>query len=435
MSTRSTRVPLGRTPQAARGVCKVLFSVLLWCAVAIPHAFASCPPTSPGPGYETGEARFVLSKSIYPANTDLDLAVRKEFGPTAKIVEWNDLKRVLSNQRNITNFINSVGLLRQPDNYGCRNYFVRFNGKLSTGKYRYFIARHDGVRPDDWSSLDNIGGNQIDLGRWDHPSQALVQLPPEPLIATLPSGDQKPALVQRVRPSTERRIALVIGNSNYAAAAALENPTSDATAVTAAFKALGFKGVTTLIDADHAALLSALSKFAEEASGADWAVIYYAGHGIEVGGKNYIIPVDATLKTDKQVAFQAVALDQLMEAAGGATGLRLVLLDACRDNPFAHSMKVTSATRSVGRGLARVEPTVGTLVVYAARDGQVASDGTSGNSPFTKALLEAVSVPNVEISLVFRRIRDKVLEATANEQEPFVYGSLPSKEFYFSQAE
>ena len=123
-----------------------------------------------------------------------------------------------------------------------------------------------------------------------------------------------------------------------------------------------------------------------------------------------------------------------MEAANGASALRLVMLDACRSNPFAAKMKLSSASRSIGRGLARVEPSAGTMVVYAARDGQVAADGDTDHSPFTKALLDNLASPNVEINLLFRRIRDEVLQNTGNEQEPFVYGSLPGAEFYFARA-
>ena len=147
------------------------------------------------------------------------------------------------------------------------------------------------------------------------------------------------------------------------------------------------------------------------------------------------MPVDASLKTDRQIGFEAISLEQVMDAASGATALRLVLLDACRNKPFASTMRLTSATRSAGRGLARVDPSVGTMVVFAARDGQVAADGdANGHSPFTQALLDQAAQPNVEINLMFRRVRDEVLQATSNEQEPFVYGSLPGKEFYFARA-
>ena len=126
------------------------------------------------------------------------------------------------------------------------------------------------------------------------------------------------------------------------------------------------------------------------------------------------------------------ANNRLLLATEHAKKLRLIILDACRENPFESKMRRRVASRSVGRGLARVEPETGTLVAYAARDGQVAADGTGSNSPFTKAFLENVNKPGVEINMLFRRIRDDVFNSTGRTQEPFTYGSLPSENFYFS---
>ena len=134
-----------------------------------------------------------------------------------------------------------------------------------------------------------------------------------------------------------------------------------------------------------------------------------------------------------QVAFEAVSLDQVMNATSGARNLRLVILDACRDNPFARKMVVAGGSRSLSRGLAPVEPNAGTMVVYAARDGGVAKDGDGSHSPFTEALLKYLGEPNLELSLLFRKVRDDVLRATDNNQEPNSYGSLPGAEFYFAR--
>jgi uncharacterized caspase-like protein len=131
---------------------------------------------------------------------------------------------------------------------------------------------------------------------------------------------------------------------------------------------------------------------------------------------------------------EAVPLERLIATIEGAKKLRLVILDACRDNPFVPKMRRTIASRSIGRGLASVEPEGGTLVAYAAKHGQVALDGGDGaNSPFVEALLQRLTIPNVEISKVFRLVRDDVLNSTGRRQEPFVYGSLPSDDFYFVQ--
>jgi uncharacterized caspase-like protein len=131
------------------------------------------------------------------------------------------------------------------------------------------------------------------------------------------------------------------------------------------------------------------------------------------------------------VNFEAVPLDQVMNAVEGARKLRVVILDACRDNPFANQMRRTTASRSIGRGLARVEPDGGTLVAYAAKGGEVALDGDGQNSPFVSAILKYLPMPNVEINKFFRLVRDDVLTSTGRKQEPFVYGSLPSEDFFF----
>jgi uncharacterized caspase-like protein len=179
-------------------------------------------------------------------------------------------------------------------------------------------------------------------------------------------------------------------------------------------------------------LLDALRAFAAEAEKADWAVIYFAGHGLEINGVNYLIPVDARLVADRDVQYEAVALDQAVAAVEGAKKLRIVLLDACRDNPFASEMRRTSASRSIGRGLASVEPEAGTLVVYAAKHGQVALDGDGANSPFVSALVKRLETPGLEVRRLFDYVRDDVMEATDRQQQPFFYGSVPGREdFYF----
>src|SRR5260221_7276896 len=173
----------------------------------------------------------------------------------------------------------------------------------------------------------------------------------------------------------ERRVALVIGNGAYQNVAGLPNPPRDAGLIQDALKQAGFE-VTLANDLDHDGLVKALRTFGKAADGADWAVLYYAGHGIEIGGVNYLIPVDAKLETDRDVGFEAVPLDQVMSAIEGARTLRLVILDACRNNPFVTAMhKSANAGRGVGRGLARVEPDPSTLVAYSARDGTIAADG------------------------------------------------------------
>lgn len=231
--------------------------------------------------------------------------------------------------------------------------------------------------------------------------------------------------------AAEARIALVVGNSAYAAVPALPNPKRDAGRVAAALRGAGFQTVTVLADAGRAELIAALNRFSDAAERADWALVYFAGHGIEIGGANYLIPVDARLKSDRDIGDEAVPLDRVLQSIEAARKLRVVILDACRDNPFAGAMRRTVATRSVGRGLARIEPDGGTLVAFAAKHGQTALDGEGGNSPFVEALARRLATPGVEINKLFRLVRDDVMAATGRRQEPFVYGSLPGEDFFF----
>ena len=237
-------------------------------------------------------------------------------------------------------------------------------------------------------------------------------------------------------PSRERsnRVALVIGNAAYQNVAPLANAGRDAEALAAEFDALGFRKVTLLRDLSREQMFAALRAFAKDAETSDWAVIYFAGHGLEMGGVNWLAPVDAQFKTDRDVRLEAVSIDELSGAIEGVRGLRLIVLDACRNNPFAPQMRFTNSTRSLGTGLARVEPEGGTMVAYAAKAGQVAHDGDDGNSPFMTALLKRLKQPGLEISMLFRFVRDDVMAATGRKQEPFVYGSLPSEPFYFRTA-
>ncbi|WMT79724.1 caspase family protein [Bradyrhizobium sp. Ash2021] len=223
----------------------------------------------------------------------------------------------------------------------------------------------------------------------------------------------------------EKRVALVIGNSGYQNVARLTNPANDAAAIAAMLKRAGFDSVETRYDLKAADMRRALRDFGSKTRDADVAVIYYAGHGIELDGNNYLIPVDATLETDTDVLDETFALDRVLVAAEPARQLRLVILDACRDNPFAKSMKRTLGSRAIGRGLAKVEPSSpNTMIAFAAKAGSTASDGDSKNSPFATALVNHLAKPGLDLRKAFGFVRDDVLKATNNAQEPFVYGSL-----------
>ncbi len=226
------------------------------------------------------------------------------------------------------------------------------------------------------------------------------------------------------------RVALVIGNANYRAAGALPNPKNDAEAVSKALNTAGFQ-VVLANDLSREQFASVLKNFSAMADGSEWAVIYYAGHGIELGGNNYLVPVDAKFASDRDVSLEAVTLEQILQSVEGASKLRLVILDACRDNPFAQKMIRSSGSRSIGKGLGNIEPEGTTLVAYAAKHGQTAEDGTGRNSPYASALIRNIQTPGLEINQVFRRVHDEVLAATGKRQQPFTYGALPSEPFVF----
>jgi hypothetical protein len=223
----------------------------------------------------------------------------------------------------------------------------------------------------------------------------------------------------------EKRVAFVVGNSSYQNVTALTNPANDAAAITEMFKKAAFDVVESHRDLKNTEMRRALREFTEKARDADIAVIYYAGHGIEVDGTNYLIPVDAALERDTDAYDEAIALDRILQAVEPAKQLRLIILDACRDNPFAKNMKRTVASRTLGRGLAGVEPArPNTLIAFAAKGGSTALDGDSKNSPFTTALLKYLAKPGLELGKAFRLVRDDVMNTTGDRQEPFVYGSL-----------
>jgi len=225
--------------------------------------------------------------------------------------------------------------------------------------------------------------------------------------------------------SAEKRVALVIGNSAYQNVTPLTNPANDANAITATLKGAGFDVVDSRRDLKASEMKRALRDFSDKARDADIAVVYYAGHGIEIDGTNYLIPTDAMLERDIDALDEAVALDRVLTVMDPAKQLRLAILDACRDNPFNKTMKRTVGSRAVSRGLAKVEPTnANTLIAFAAKAGSTASDGDSKNSPFTTALVKHIATPGLDLRIAFGKVRDDVIKITNNRQEPFVYGSL-----------
>ncbi|MDO8399627.1 MAG: caspase family protein [Bradyrhizobium sp.] len=223
----------------------------------------------------------------------------------------------------------------------------------------------------------------------------------------------------------EKRVALVIGNSGYQNVARLTNPANDAATIAGTLKKAGFDIVNTRSDLKAAEMRRALRDFGNKTHDADVALIYYAGHGIELDNTNYLIPVDARLETDVDVYDETISLDRVFVAIESAKRLRLIILDACRDNPFSKIMRRSAASRTIGRGLAKVEPTnPNTMIAFAAKAGFIAFDGDGTNSPFAAALSKHLATPGLDLRKAFGFVRDDVLKATDNKQEPYIYGSL-----------
>ena len=223
----------------------------------------------------------------------------------------------------------------------------------------------------------------------------------------------------------DKRVALVVGNSEYQNVIALANPVRDAAAIANMFKKAGFDVVDSRRDLSNAEMRRALRDFTDKARDADIAVIYYAGHGIEVNGVNYLVPVDAMLQRDTDAYDEAISLDRILQAIEPAKRLHFVILDACRDNPFLKKMTRTVASRSMERGLVGVEPNgQNTLIAYAAKAGYTALDGDGKNSPFALALLKHLTTPGLDLRRALGLVRDDVLAATGNKQEPYYTGSL-----------
>ncbi len=234
-------------------------------------------------------------------------------------------------------------------------------------------------------------------------------------------------------PAWAERVALVFGNSQYAHAPYLNNPRRDAEALARALTGLGFQVTGPLLNQSKAQMDAALKQFGRQAQGATAAAVYFSGHGVEVRGQNYLLPTDAVLERDRDVSLEAVGLEVVLDQIGGARDYRLVILDACRDNPLANTMRRSDGTRSAFRGLAPVEPSGQTYIAYAARAGQRAQDGPAGaHSPYAAALLKYLPQPGLPLERLFGSVREEVLRTTTRTQEPALYGTFGAAPIYLA---
>ena len=233
----------------------------------------------------------------------------------------------------------------------------------------------------------------------------------------------------------ERRVALVIGNSSYRNAPALPNTLNDARDMVTALRKVGFE-VVDGIDLDKRGMDAALTRFARLAQDADAAMFYFAGHGFQFNGENYLVPVEAKVEDEVGVQYETTRLNDVVTALNYARGVKIMVLDACRNNPFVGLLAKRQATRgfSVGSGLAPVQRAQGMVIAYATQANDVAADGAGRNSPFTAALVREIDQPGLEVAALFRRVQKSVYDTTAGRQTPELSLSLLG-DFYLNREE
>ena len=238
--------------------------------------------------------------------------------------------------------------------------------------------------------------------------------------------------------AAERRVALVIGNAAYVHAPVLDNPVHDARALASALARLGFE-VLTGLDQTADQMRSTLRAFSAALERADVALFFYAGHGIQLGGRNHLIPVDADITREADVDFATLELDLILAQMERAAATRIVLLDACRNNPFetrlTRAMGQSRSATHLGRGLAPVDSDGGAFIGFATDPGAVAFDGTGRHSPFTRALLDHIEVPGLELNAMMTRVRADVFAATGRLQRPWSTSSLLREVYLAPQQE
>ncbi|UZE49080.1 caspase family protein [Rhodopseudomonas sp. P2A-2r] len=241
-----------------------------------------------------------------------------------------------------------------------------------------------------------------------------------------------------VSASAERRVALVVGNAHYNnPSLVLTNPKNDAEDVGAALIAIGFE-VIQAIDTNRRDLDLNMAKFARLATDADAALFFYAGHALQYQGRNYLMPIDAEVEDEVSLRYQMMLIDDVRAALDRASGVKIMILDACRNNPVVDSLrrKTSGESRAIGatRGLARTDKTQGMVVAYSTASDQVAADGKGRNSPFTDAFLKRLKEPGLEIEQLFRRVASDVNSETQGRQRPETYVSLLS-DYYLNQTD
>ena len=228
-----------------------------------------------------------------------------------------------------------------------------------------------------------------------------------------------------------KRVALVIGNSAYTSTPSLENPKNDASDMADTLEGLGFQ-VVKGVDLTKSAMDRAIREFADALNGASVGLLFYAGHGVQVSGQNYLVPIDARLVTASALDFEMVRLDLIQRVMEAESKTNLIFLDACRDNPLARNLARALGTRStqVGRGLASTESGDGTLISFSTQPGNVALDGTGRNSPFAAALLKHIRTQGEDLPNILIKVRNDVMTATERRQVPWEHSAMTARFFF-----
>jgi hypothetical protein len=271
------------------------------------------------------------------------------------------------------------------------------------------------------------GKKEISGGRFANGKEApwLNRCDGKPALAATQVSPSVAQVEQKVTVVSGRRVALVIGNGNYRFATKLGNPSNDASDIANALRKLGFEVVEGR-DLDKRGIEDKLREFSRKLAGAKLALFFYAGHGMQVAGKNYLVPVDAKLEQPGDLRLDTIDIADVLSQMEAEPRVNLVFLDACRDNPLARSFARTMGARSasVGQGLAQLQSAIGTMIAYATQPDAVALDGEGRNSPFTKALLKHIATPAADIGTVMRRVRADVIAETSERQVPWDHSSL-----------
>ena len=270
----------------------------------------------------------------------------------------------------------------------------------------------------------------------EKPAAAPVELPTAqaPEIAALPQTDAVEELAPQKPIAEQKRVALVMGNSKYRNTTELANPMNDAAAISDKLRGLGFTVIKGL-DGTKADMELAVREFVKVLPDSDVALFFYAGHAMQVNGRNFLIPVDAKLEDSTAIDFETIDLQVVLDFMNGDDRVSIALLDACRDNPLARRFERSAgAKRSafIGRGLAAPATGSGEILIgFATAPGEVALDGTGSNSPFTTALLKHIDATGLDVELMLKRVKRDVFEMTEREQEPW-HNSALRQEFYFN---